>query len=66
MLDQLGVAFIEGGFMDYNGTDAGSEAFYRRVVGLRKTQPALYEGACDYIAVKPTAQATATVVHRND
>jgi glycosidase len=47
-------AFIEGGFMDYNGADAGSEAFYRRVIHLRKTQPALYAGTCDYLAVKPS------------
>jgi hypothetical protein len=47
-------AFIEGGFMDYNGADRGSEAFYRRVMHLRRTEPALKNGACDYLAVRPT------------
>jgi hypothetical protein len=47
-------AFIEGGFMDYNGADRGSEAFYRRVMRLRQTQPTLKNGACDYLAVRPT------------
>lgn len=47
-------AFIEGGFMDYNGADKGSEAFYRRMMHLRQTQPALKRGTCDFLAVTPT------------
>lgn len=46
--------FIDGGFMDYNGADEGSEAFYRRVMDLRRTQPTLKKGECDYLAVRPT------------
>jgi glycosidase len=47
-------AFIDGGFMDYNGADEGSEAFYRRVMHLRRTLPTLKEGDCDFLAVRPT------------
>ena len=47
-------AFLDGGFMDYNGADAGSEAFYRRVMRLRQTLPVLQKGTCDYLAVTPS------------
>jgi glycosidase len=46
-------AFTEGGFMDYFGADKGSEEFYRRVLSLRRSQPVLKNGTCDYLAAKP-------------
>jgi hypothetical protein len=46
-------AFADGGFMDYEGADEGSEDFYRTVMHLRRTQPALKRGSCDYLAVRP-------------
>lgn len=49
-------AFIEGGFMDYNGADEGSEEFYRKVMHLRRTQPVLKKGSCDYLAVQPSEE----------
>jgi len=51
-------AFIDGGFMDFNGADDGSEAFYERVVHLRRTQPVLRKGTCDYLAVFPSDPMT--------
>ncbi len=47
-------AFLDGGFMDYNGADEGMEAFYGRVMRLRRTLPTLKQGTCDYLAVRPT------------
>ncbi|MDX1933608.1 MAG: alpha-amylase family glycosyl hydrolase [Capsulimonadales bacterium] len=47
-------AFLDGGFMDYNGADRGSEAFYRKVMRLRRSEPALREGTCDLLAVTPS------------
>ncbi len=51
-------AFLDGGFMDYNGADEGSEAFYEKVVHLRRTQPVLRKGACDYLAIPPSDPMT--------
>src|SRR5579884_503825 len=51
-------AFLDGGFMDFNGADAGSEAFYEKVVHLRRTQPVLRKGTCDYLAVSPSDPMT--------
>lgn len=48
-------AFLDGGFMDYNGADEGLEAFYAQLVHLRRTVPALARGECDYLAVRPSA-----------
>src|SRR5205085_3182594 len=49
-------AFIDGGFMDYHGADEGHEEFYRRVMHLRRTVPAIKHGTCDYLAVKPSEE----------
>ena len=46
-------AFLDGGFMDYNGADVGYEPFYRRVMHLRQHLPVLQKGTCDYLAVPP-------------
>lgn len=46
-------AFIEGGFMDYHGADAGLEEIYARLVRLRRDNPAMRHGTCDYLAVAP-------------
>ncbi|HEX5322598.1 MAG TPA: alpha-amylase family glycosyl hydrolase, partial [Capsulimonadaceae bacterium] len=47
-------AFIEGGFMDFNGADEGDQEFYRKVMRLRRDLPALKHGKCDYLAVEPS------------
>jgi hypothetical protein len=47
-------SFIGGGVMNYVGSEAGSEEFYRKVLGLRESIPALREGSCDYLAVRPS------------
>lgn len=47
-------ALIDGGFMDYNGADEGLEEFYGKLMQLRRTLPALKDGSCDYLAVKPS------------
>jgi hypothetical protein len=47
-------AFLDGGFMDYNGADEEDEDFYRKVMHLRRALPTLKQGICDYLAVTPT------------
>lgn len=46
-------AFLDGGVMNYVGAERGSEEFYRKVLALRESIPALREGTCDYVAVRP-------------
>ena len=46
-------AFLDGGVMNYVGGEKGSEDFYRKVLALRESIPALREGTCDYTAVRP-------------
>ena len=46
-------AFLDGGVMTYVGAEKGSEDFYRKVLALRESIPALREGTCDYTAVRP-------------
>jgi hypothetical protein len=46
-------ALLDGAVMNFAGAEKGSEAFYKRVLGLRQSIPALREGACDYLAVRP-------------
>ena len=48
-------AFLDGGFMDYKGADAGLEAFYKKVLHLRRTLLPFKQGTCDYLAARPTA-----------
>jgi glycosidase len=47
-------AFLDGGFMDYNGADEGMEPFYHKLMQLRRSQPVLKKGTCDYLAVRPS------------
>ena len=46
-------AFMDGGVMNYVGSEQGSEEFYRKVLALREAIPALKGGDCDYLAVQP-------------
>ena len=46
-------AFLDGGVMNYAGAERGSEEFYRKVLAVRESTPALREGSCDYLAVRP-------------
>lgn len=46
-------SFIDGGVMSFMGGETGSEEFYRRVLALRESLPALKMGICDYLAVQP-------------
>lgn len=47
-------AFLDGGFMDYNGADEGLEDYYAKLMHLRRSLPALASGTCDYLAVHPS------------
>jgi glycosidase len=44
-------AFIDGGVMSFVGAETGSEEFYRRVLKLRESTPALQYGSCEYLTV---------------
>src|SRR5581483_11179147 len=46
--------FLDGGIMNYAGAETGSEEFYRKVLAIRESMPALREGTCDYLAVCPS------------
>jgi glycosidase len=46
-------ALIDGGVMNYAGAEQGSEEFYGKVLALREAIPALKDGDCDYLAVRP-------------
>ncbi len=47
-------SFLDGGVMSYVWGEKGSEDFYRRVLELRETTPAL-RGGCDYLALRPSS-----------
>ena len=48
-------AFLDGGVMNYVWAEKGSEDFYRRVLELRESTPAMREGSCDYLALRPSS-----------
>jgi len=45
-------ALVEGGIMNYVGSEKGSDNFYRSLLRLRQTIPVLRYGECDYLAVE--------------
>ena len=48
-------SFMDGGVMNYVGAEKGSEDFYRRVLELRESTPAMRAGSCDYLALRPSS-----------
>lgn len=48
-------SFIDGGVMTYVWAEKGSEDFYRRVLELRESTPAIRGGSCDYLALRPSS-----------
>lgn len=58
-------AFIDGGVMNYAGGEVGSEEYYRKVLALRGSTPALREGGCDYLAVRPGDDRVAAPLRRH-
>jgi hypothetical protein len=46
-------SFLDGGVMNYVGAEKGSEDFYRKVLALRESIPAIKDGDCDYLAIRP-------------
>ncbi|MGD0501004.1 MAG: alpha-amylase family glycosyl hydrolase [Bryobacteraceae bacterium] len=48
-------AFMDGGVMNYVWAEKGSEDFYRRVLALRESTPAMHDGSCDYLALRPSS-----------
>jgi hypothetical protein len=47
-------SFLDGGVMSYVWGEKGSEDFYRRVLELRNSTPAM-RGSCDYLALQPSS-----------
>ncbi|HEV2474671.1 MAG TPA: hypothetical protein VGS41_18490 [Chthonomonadales bacterium] len=50
------LAFLDGGWMDYNGLSKEAQEFSHRLVALRKREPVLRNGDCDYLAWKLTTR----------
>jgi hypothetical protein len=57
-------AFMDGGVMNYTGAEKGSEDYYRKVLSLRESIPAIREGSCDYLAVRPIDRRVFTPLRR--
>jgi hypothetical protein len=57
-------AFMDGGVMSYVWGEKGSEEFYRRVLQLKQSIPAL-EGSCDYLALRPSSERVFAPLWRN-
>jgi glycosidase len=57
-------AFLDGGIMNYAGAEKGSEEFYRKVLAVRESTPALREGMCDYLAVRPASDRVLAPLRR--
>ncbi len=48
-------SFMDGGVMNYVWGEKGSEDFYHRVLELREHTPAMHDGSCDYLALRPSS-----------
>jgi len=47
-------ALIDGGVMNYVNGEKGSEEFYKKILHIRNSTPAIYRGDCDYTIVTPS------------
>jgi glycosidase len=57
-------SFIDGGIMSFVGAEAGSEEYYRKVLSIRESIPALKNGTCEYLTVTSENERVFTPLRR--